>query len=68
MMPKSTWFDTSIEHALITHESPEDELGYYVYQLDTLKTHLATLQQQDVIKLWFAVKANPLSKIIQTLD
>ena len=67
-MPKSTWFDTRIEHALITHESPEDELGYYVYQLDTLKTHLATLQQQDVIKLWFAVKANPLSKIIQTLD
>ncbi|MFQ3265027.1 MAG: diaminopimelate decarboxylase [Colwellia sp.] len=68
MMPKSTWFDTSIEHALITHESPEDELGYYVYQLDTLKTHLAALQQQDVIKLWFAVKANPLSKIIQSLD
>jgi len=67
-MTKSTWFDTSIEHALLTHESPEDEQGYYVYQLDALKTHLATLQQQDVIKLWFAVKANPLSKIIQTLD
>lgn len=67
-MPKSTWFDTSIEHALVTHESPEDEQGYYVYQLDALKTHLAILQQQDVIKLWFAVKANPLSKIIQTLD
>jgi diaminopimelate decarboxylase len=68
MMTKSPWFDTSIEHALVTHESPEDELGYYVYQLDALKTHLAALQQQDVIKLWFAVKANPLSKIIQTLD
>jgi diaminopimelate decarboxylase len=68
MMTKSPWFDTSIEHALVTHESPEDELGYYVYQLDALKTHLAVLQQQDVIKLWFAVKANPLSKIIQTLD
>jgi diaminopimelate decarboxylase len=68
MMPKSPWFDTSIEHALVTHESPEDEQGYYVYQLDALKTHLAALQQQDVIKLWFAVKANPLSKIIQTLD
>lgn len=67
-MTKSPWFDTSIEHALVTHESPEDELGYYVYQLDALKTHLAALQQQDVIKLWFAVKANPLSKIIQTLD
>lgn len=68
MMTKSPWFDTSIEHALVTHQSPEDEQGYYVYQLDALKTHLATLQQQDVIKLWFAVKANPLSKIIQTLD
>ncbi|TMM47760.1 PLP-dependent decarboxylase [Colwellia ponticola] len=67
-MTKSTWFDTSIEHALLTHKSPEDEHGYYVYQLDALKSHLATLQQQDVIKLWFAVKANPLSKIIQTLD
>ncbi|PKI13097.1 PLP-dependent decarboxylase [Colwellia sp. 12G3] len=67
-MTKSPWFDTSIEHALVTHQSPEDEQGYYVYQLDALKTHLATLQQQDVIKLWFAVKANPLSKIIQTLD
>lgn len=68
MMPKSPWFDTSIEYALVTHESPEDEQGYYVYHLDALKTHLAALQQQDVIKLWFAVKANPLSKIIQTLN
>ena len=67
-MTKSTWFDTSIENALVTHESPEDEQGYFVYQLDALKAHLAALQQQDVIKLWFAVKANPLSKIIQTLD
>ena len=68
MMTTSSWFDTSIENALITHESSEDEQGYFVYQLDALKAHLATLQQQDVIKLWFAVKANPLSKIIQTLD
>jgi len=67
-MTKPTWFDTSIENALINHESPEDEQGYFVYQLDALKEHLASLQQQDVIKLWFAVKANPLSKVIQTLD
>ncbi|MEI6894376.1 MAG: PLP-dependent decarboxylase [Colwellia sp.] len=67
-MPKSTWFDTRIENALVQHQSPEDENGYFVYQLDALKAHLAVLQQQDVIKLWFAVKANPLSKIIQTLD
>jgi len=45
----------------------DDENGYFVYQLDDLKAHLAHLQQQDVIKLWFAVKANPLSKVIQTL-
>ncbi|GAW94484.1 MULTISPECIES: PLP-dependent decarboxylase [Colwellia] len=67
-MTKATWFDTSIENSLLEHVSPEDEQGYFVYQLDALKAHLAALQQQDVIKLWFAVKANPLSKIIQTLD
>ena len=67
-MTKPTWFDTSIEKSLLAHESPEQEQGYFVYQLDALKKHLAKLQQQDVIKLWFAVKANPLSKIIQTLD
>lgn len=67
-MTTPTWFDTSIENALIEHNSPDDEQGYFVYHLDALKEHLATLQQQDVIKLWFAVKANPLSKVIQTLD
>ncbi len=68
MTTRPTWFDTSIEDSLVAHQSPEDEQGYFVYQLDALKKHLAQLQQQDVIKLWFAVKANPLSKIIQTLD
>ncbi len=68
MNTKPTWFDTSIETTLLDHDSSEDEQGYFVYQLDALKEHLAQLQQQDVIKLWFAVKANPLSKIIQTLD
>jgi len=48
-------------------ESSQEE-GYFVYHLDALKKHLDELQRQDVIKLWFAVKANPLSKIIQTLD
>ena len=67
-MTTPSWFDTTIENALINHKSPGDEHGYFVYQLEVLKAHLASLQQQDVIKLWFAVKANPLSKIIQTLD
>lgn len=67
-MTTPTWFDANIENTLIDHVSPEEEQGYFVYHLDELKAHLAQLQQQDVIKLWFAVKANPLSKIIQTLD
>jgi len=67
-MTKPTWFDTRIENTLLAHQSPDDEQGYFVYQLDALKAHLEQLQQQDVIKLWFAVKANPLSKVIQTLD
>jgi len=67
-MTKPTWFDPSIESTLLAHQSPDDEQGYFVYQLDALKQHLEKLQQQDVIKLWFAVKANPLSKVIQTLD
>ncbi len=67
-MTTPTWFDPSIKNSLIEHVSPEDEQGYFVYHLDALKEHLASLQQQDVVKLWFAVKANPLSKIIQTLD
>jgi diaminopimelate decarboxylase len=67
-MTKPNWFDTRIEDALLAHQSPDDEQGYFVYQLDALKDHLEQLQQQDVIKLWFAVKANPLSKVIQTLD
>ncbi len=67
-MTKPNWFDTRIENALLEHQSPDDEQGYFVYQLDALKSHLEQLQQQEVIKLWFAVKANPLSKIIQTLD
>jgi len=68
MMTRPTWFDTSLESSLLEHISPADEQGYFVYHLDALKKHLAELQQQDVIKLWFAVKANPLSKIIQVLD
>ena len=63
------WFDETLRGELLTHHSKNrHENGYFVYQLDTLKDHLFELQKQDVIKLWFAVKANPLSKVIQTLD
>ncbi|WP_024606522.1 MULTISPECIES: PLP-dependent decarboxylase [unclassified Pseudoalteromonas] len=41
---------------------------FFVYDLDKLNTHLARLVAQTDVKLWYAVKANPLSKIIQSLD
>ena len=63
------WFDENVAEQLTQHQGTnENENAYFVYQLDALKAHLAKLQNQDVIKLWFAVKANPLSSIIQTLD
>lgn len=56
--------------AELIKQQPENtqQEGYFVYHLDALKAHLDELQRQNEIKLWFAVKANPLSKIIQTLD
>jgi len=54
--------------ALATDDVLTSENGYFVYHLDQLKQHLANLQQQDVVKLWYAVKANPLSHIIKNLD
>ena len=48
-------------------ESEQDEAGFFLYDLDYLEQHLSRLMQQDVIKLWFAVKANPLSRVIKTL-
>ncbi len=50
-----------------TDEIDEDEVGFFLYDLDALAQHLSELMQQDVIKLWFAVKANPLSRVITTL-
>jgi len=40
---------------------------FFVYDIDALASHIASLKN-DQIKLWFAVKANPLSRVIQTLD
>ena len=48
-------------------EIEQDEDGFFLYDLDYLEQHLSVLMQQDVIKLWFAVKANPLSRVISTL-
>lgn len=64
----SLWFDQSLRSAIeeltLNHQ---DDTGFFVYNLDALAKHLAHLQTQDVVKLWFAVKANPLSRIIETL-
>ncbi|MBA6293313.1 PLP-dependent decarboxylase [Colwellia sp. MB3u-70] len=48
-------------------EAEQDEDGFFLYDLDYLEQHLSVLMQQKVIKLWFAVKANPLSRVISTL-
>ncbi len=66
MSQLNRWFSPEIKTAL-TNNVIDEESGYFVYDLDALKKHLSTLVKQDVIKLWFAVKANPLSKVIQTL-
>ena len=41
---------------------------FFVYDLDKLNAHLPRLVRQTDVKLWYAVKANPLSSIIQSLD
>ncbi|CCQ10198.1 Diaminopimelate decarboxylase [Pseudoalteromonas luteoviolacea B = ATCC 29581] len=44
------------------------ETPFFIYDLDKLAAHLQPLTAQNVVKLWYAVKANPLSRVIQTLD
>lgn len=46
----------------------KQETPFFVYDLDKLAHHLNSLTAQNVVKLWYAVKANPLSNVIQTLD
>lgn len=40
----------------------------FVYDLDALDRHLQLLSQQQVVKLWYAVKANPLSAIVERMQ
>lgn len=71
---KPNWLKQSVVDVLnqqqvgsvISHEHT-DEAGFFLYDLDAMAEHVSALMQQDVIKLWFAVKANPLSRVIQTL-
>ena len=71
---KPNWLSSAVQKALIERNEEDvrnsvtrDEDGFYLYDLDQLELHLASLMQQDVIKLWFAVKANPLSRVLKTL-
>lgn len=61
-------FELSSAFRQTLNEHEQSENGYFVYDLDQLSSHLTRLTQQDVVKLWYAVKANPLSRILQTVD
>ncbi|TMP31606.1 diaminopimelate decarboxylase [Pseudoalteromonas rubra] len=55
--------------ALCTEQDNRDlATPFFVYDLDALHAHVSRLTTQDVVKLWYAVKANPLSSVLNTLD
>ncbi|TGE83005.1 diaminopimelate decarboxylase [Pseudoalteromonas sp. KS88] len=62
-----TFLSTPVKTA-IDELSSNLDTPFFVYDLDSLNTHLARLVAQTEVKLWYAVKANPLSKVIQSLD
>ncbi|SEK98505.1 diaminopimelate decarboxylase [Colwellia chukchiensis] len=61
------WLSPHVQQVLRDHQPPQNEEGLFLYDLDHLEQHIKALMQQDVVKLWFAVKANPLSRVIKTL-
>ncbi|MFD1008216.1 MULTISPECIES: PLP-dependent decarboxylase [Oceanisphaera] len=72
---RPSWLRPAVLEPLAEHnaalqksaDTEQDEAGFFLYDLDFLEQHLSMLMRQDVIKLWFAVKANPLSRVITTL-
>ncbi|MFU2510894.1 PLP-dependent decarboxylase [Pseudoalteromonas sp. ASV78] len=62
-----SFLSTPVKNA-IAELSTKLATPFFVYDLDTLNAHLARLVAQTEVKLWYAVKANPLSKVIQSLD
>lgn len=52
--------------SLIEEFAQTQKVPFYAYDIDGLAAHISELVNDD-IKLWFAVKANPLSSVIQTL-
>ncbi|KZN31518.1 PLP-dependent decarboxylase [Pseudoalteromonas luteoviolacea] len=54
--------------AAITELTATQYEPFYLYDLDRLAKHLKAINDQSIVKLWYAVKANPLSSIIKTID
>ncbi|TQF72858.1 PLP-dependent decarboxylase [Pseudoalteromonas luteoviolacea] len=54
--------------AAITELTATQYEPFYLYDLDHLAKHLKAINDQSIVKLWYAVKANPLSSIINTID
>ncbi|QPB84768.1 PLP-dependent decarboxylase [Pseudoalteromonas rubra] len=52
----------------LTALCPDLDIPFFVYDLDALSAHVNHLTTQNVVKLWYAVKANPLSSVLKTLD
>ncbi|CAH9055453.1 2-[(L-alanin-3-ylcarbamoyl)methyl]-2-hydroxybutanedioate decarboxylase [Pseudoalteromonas sp. CIP111854] len=61
-------FLSTAHRQVIEQITQTEQAPFFVYDLDGLLSHLKPLTEQSVVKLWYAVKANPLSKVIQTLD
>ncbi|WP_440054434.1 PLP-dependent decarboxylase [Pseudoalteromonas sp. T1lg65] len=56
------------QRAIAQNLTQRETTPFFCYDLDQLAAHLIPLVDQQIVKLWYAVKANPLSRIIQTLD
>ena len=62
-----SFLSTPIKQA-VEQVSTHLDTPFFIYDLDKLTAHLNQLTAQTDVKLWYAVKANPLSRFIQCLD
>lgn len=62
-----SFLSTPIKQA-VEQVSTHLDTPFFIYDLDKLTAHLNQLTAQTDVKLWYAVKANPLSRIIQCLN
>ena len=62
-----SFLSTPIKQA-VEQVSTHLDTPFFIYDLDKLTAHLNQLTAQTDVKLWYSVKANPLSRIIQCLD